>query len=208
MPTGETIMMPIPEPANDRVPSRLGPGALVLVVGPSGAGKDTLINRARERLSDEDRVVFPQRIVTRPPDATEASRAVDAAELELLVRAGATALAWQAHGLGYAVPAALDEDIANGRVAVVNVSRQIVPDALAKYARVTVVFVTAPREILAERIAGRGREAGADIAGRLDRATEALPAAPSLVMIQNVGDPEIGTDRLVEVIADLVAETR
>lgn len=201
-------MMNIPEPANDTAAAKLGPGAVVLVVGPSGAGKDTIIGLARARLAEDPAIVFPRRIVTRPPDPTEDSRQVDETELELLVRAGATALDWSAHGLRYAVPATIDQDVAAGRIVVANVSRSVVERALDRYARVTVVIVTAPPEILAERLAARGRETGAGIAGRLDRAAEPLPAAPSLVVIQNVGHPDDAADRLVQLLADLGAEKR
>ena len=43
-------------------------GALVAVVGPSGAGKDTLIAHAKAALGDEPQVDFVRRCVTRPSD--------------------------------------------------------------------------------------------------------------------------------------------
>lgn len=202
------VAMTIPPPANDRAPARIGPGALVLVVGPSGAGKDTLIAGARALLAGDERVVFPRRIVTRPPDATEDNDTLDEAEFDILVRLDRAALWWRAHGLGYALPRSIDEAIGEGRVVVANVSRRVVADALARYARVTVVFVTAPPEVLAARIAARGRESGAAIAERLARSSEALPAVPSLVVIQNVGDPDDGAQRLADVIGDLATATR
>lgn len=42
----------------------IGPGRLVLVVGPSGAGKDTVLTLARDACRGT--VLFPRRVVTRP----------------------------------------------------------------------------------------------------------------------------------------------
>ena len=47
-------------------------GVFVAVVGPSGAGKDTLIAHVRERLGDGEHVEFARRVITRTSDgATE-----------------------------------------------------------------------------------------------------------------------------------------
>src|SRR5262245_23697083 len=82
-------------------PGPIGPGRVVLVVGPSGAGKDTILNEVRARFADDVRFVFPRRIVTRAPSSIEDNEAVSAAKFELLVRHGAIALHWNAHGLRY-----------------------------------------------------------------------------------------------------------
>ena len=79
---------------------------LVLVVGPSGAGKDTLINAAREALAGDRRFAFPRRVVTRPAVAAlEDHDSVTRAEFALQEANGAYALSWEAHGLHYGLPA-------------------------------------------------------------------------------------------------------
>src|SRR5258708_1339198 len=125
---------------------------LVLVVGPSGAGKDTLLEAARRALADDPRFRFVRRVITRPADAGgEAHEAVT--EEEFARRA--FALQWQAHGLHYGIPA---ETIVGGPVVVVaNVSRTVVADAARRFPT-RVIEVTAPVEVLAARLAARARE--------------------------------------------------
>jgi ribose 1,5-bisphosphokinase len=183
---------------------RIGPGVLVLVVGPSGAGKDTLIGMARalcgQEAQNDPRTVFPRRIVTRPASAAEDHDSVTPAQFELAAAQGAYAFWWEAHGLKYALPAAIDAELRAGRTVVCNVSRAIVAELRARYARVTVVLVTAPKELLVARLAGRGREGGGDVVERLSRGDSAVAdLAPDLV-IENIADPHLGAARLAEVL--------
>jgi ribose 1,5-bisphosphokinase len=175
---------------------RIGPGRLVLVVGPSGAGKDTLIAASRARLQD-DAVVFPRRVVTRPASANEDHDCLSEAEFRRAARHGAFALAWEAHGLRYGVPAGIDADIAVARTVVCNVSRTVVAAARSRYAMVTVALITAPAEVLASRLSARSRASDGSIADRLARSSEAFAAD---LVIHNVGAPEAGADLLIAAI--------
>src|SRR5262249_10624655 len=93
----------------------IGPGRLVLGGGPGGAGKDTLIVRARAACRDDASVVFPARVVTRPPSIFEANEFMPPSAFEQAAANGAFAIWWSAHGHMYGIPLAVDFDIEAGR---------------------------------------------------------------------------------------------
>ncbi len=164
------------------------PGRLVLVVGPSGAGKDTLIDAARSVLASDPRYVFPRRVVTRPPSAAEDNVEIDAAAFLAAAAEGAFALSWTAHGHHYGVPASIEDDLAAGRVVIVNVSRTVIAEARARWAHVEVVEITASAEVLAARIAARGRASDGAGPERLARRFEPGEREVADVTIDNGAD--------------------
>jgi len=151
-------------------------GILVCVVGPSGAGKDTLIAAAKERFARTAGIAFPRRVVTRPAGAGGEDHlpmtveAFDAAE-----RTGAFCLSWGSHGHRYGVPWAVLAGVRAGDCTVVNLSRAALTQAQSLGVRLLVLHVTAKPSTLAVRLAGRGRENAAEIAARLSREAP-LPA--------------------------------
>ena len=182
----------------EATPARIGPGRLVLVVGPSGAGKDTLIDLARAACADDGGVVFARRIVTRAASAFENNEHVSLEDFARARAQGAFALDWDAHGLLYALPRAIDDDIRAGRAVVANVSRAVVGAMRAAYLNVVVVSVTAPPQVLAERLAARARASDGAISDRLERSGDAQ-SIPDLV-IENVGSPACHARALVAAI--------
>jgi ribose 1,5-bisphosphokinase len=183
--------------------TRIGPGRLVLVVGPSGAGKDTLIDLARATLRKDGCVVFPRRVITRAA-AGEPHDTMDAEAFESAVRAGAFALAWDAHGLRYGIPASIDGHIRGGRTVVCNVSRTVVEQAHERYAEVRVVLITAPAEVRAARLAARARGSDGDLAKRLARGDVFADFAADCV-IENVGAFDAAAAALTIAIAGAAA---
>jgi ribose 1,5-bisphosphokinase len=160
------------------------------VVGPSGAGKDTLLRHAQEALQHDPGVVFVRRIVTRPASAAEDHHSLSPRDFRAAARQGAFALSWSAHGLSYAIPLSVESDIAVGRRVVCNVSRSVVADARARYRRAVVVLVTAPEEVLRARLMARGRPSDIDVAGRLSRASWFASTLRPDHVIVNVGSIE------------------
>jgi len=179
---------------------RIGPGALVVVVGPSGAGKDTLIGLVRALCADDPRVVFPPRIVTREASAAEDHDSIAPVAFDDAIGQGAFAFWWEAHGLKYALPATIDAQITRGHTVVCNVSRGILSAVRSRYAHVTVVLVTAPQEVLAARLGARGREGGGAVTERIARAAPDIEDLAPDVVIENIGDPHDGAQHLAAVL--------
>ena len=175
-------------------------GGLVAVVGPSGAGKDTLIRLAQQHFRDDPRVTFPRRVVTRPSGPHEDHDTLSATGFADARAAGAFALDWDAHGLSYGVPMTVLDAVKAGGVAVVNLSRGALPAARARFPMVVTVYVTAPAEVLAARLAARGR--AESVSDRLARAFVASPDPAHDIVIENVGPAEAAAARLIAVIAE------
>jgi ribose 1,5-bisphosphokinase len=184
---------------SDDRPVTVGPGRLVLVVGPSGAGKDTLIGLARAVLAGDGNVVFPRRVVTREASPSEDNEYMGPEPFRRALARGDLAVHWEAHGHYYGLPRSIVDDIRDGRTVVVNVSRTVVETLRRTYADVTVVAVTAPPEVLAERLAARMRSSDGRIADRLGRVVDGGAAAPDLIII-NVGGAEERARELLQVI--------
>ena len=180
--------------------ARIGPGRLVLVVGPSGAGKDTLIRVARDALAGDPAYVFPRRIVTRPPSEAEDNEGVESDAFARLLAEGRLTASWEAHGLSYGLPAAIDDAIRGGRTVVCNVSRMVVAELRARYAEVIAVEVTAPPAVLAQRLVGRNRPEDGDPAARLRRSA-AIPATRPDAVVENAGPVEEAARVFLRVLA-------
>jgi len=178
-------------------PDAIGPGRLVLVVGPSGAGKDTLIGLAKSACAEDNSIVFPRRVVTREASASEDNTQLGADEFRQALARGDFAMHWEAHGHLYGLPHAIDDDIRAGRSVVVNVSRTVIGAARRAYANVTVIAIAAPPEILAERLKMRARGSDGRVEQRLSRTVDTT--APDITIL-NVGRPDDHARRLVRAI--------
>jgi ribose 1,5-bisphosphokinase len=177
----------------------IGPGRLVLVVGPSGAGKDTLLGLARAACANDGNVVFPRRVITREASASEENEEVSIGTFQEALTRGEYAMHWEAHGHCYALPRAIDDEIRAGRTIVANVSRTVIGAMRGAYANVVVVSITAPPDVLADRLAMRKRSSDGKLEARLGRTVEDEAAAPDVTIV-NTGSAEYHSRQLVRVI--------
>ena len=180
-------------------PEPIGPGRFVLVVGPSGAGKDTLIAGAKASCSEDPTIVFPRRVVTRPATEAEDHDSLKDGAFDCAVKNDVFAFWWQAHGLNYGIPRTADDDVRAGRTVVCNVSRGIVAAVRARYARVDAVLVTAPDNILTARLSGRSRDTDGSLVERIKR-NDAFTGFRADTVIENIGAPGAAVRRLLDVI--------
>ncbi|SAK88710.1 ATP-binding protein PhnN [Caballeronia temeraria] len=159
---------------------------LIYVMGPSGAGKDSLLGFARERIGAE--VLFAHRYITRAVADGENHIALSPDEFVSRLSYGLFAMHWESLGLRYGIGIELDAWLARGRPVVVNGSRQHAELALARYPHAHFVHIDATPSVLAARLARRGREDARQIEARLARRPAfELPSHAHVVKIDNSG---------------------
>ena len=195
-------------PFGDRLPqaSLPAPGRLFFFVGPSGAGKDSLLRWVQQRLPHGG-MVFARRTVTKPvaagqgSDGGSAHESVDAAAFWNLAASGQFAMQWQVDGVCYGVRRGIEADLRAGFDVVVNGSREYVPQLEQLYPQAQVVWIEAEAHLLEERLTARGRESGAALLRRISRATQfSPPESKRVIRIDNSGELETAGQRVLELL--------
>jgi ribose 1,5-bisphosphokinase len=179
-------------------------GPLVYVMGPSGAGKDSVLDRARAMMADDLAVAFAHRYITRPADAGgENHVALSPAEFARRRAHGLFALHWHAHGNDYGIGTEIDAWRLAGLTVVVSGSREHFIMATERSADTIPVLITAPAERLQARLAERGREDAAAVTERLRRGLAYDLDVPGLVTIVNDGALDDAARAFVRLLATL-----
>jgi len=160
-------------------------GRLIAVVGPSGVGKDSVM----EGLAAADPTLhLVRRTITRAPElGGEDYDAVSVEKFNELASAGHFAVHWGAHDLQYGIPASIQTVLAGGQDCLANFSRSALVAGDAAFEHFCVLNITARPETLAARLAARGRESEAQIAKRLEQATKPLPDGLRVMTVGNDG---------------------
>ena len=182
-------------------------GIFVAVVGPSGAGKDSIMRAAAAVFAGDRSVHFVRRIVTRNSSADEDHDSVSEGEFSALIDAGAFALHWRANGLSYGIPASVKNQLAQGHIAIANASRAIAAEIKSVFPRSVIVHVTALEDVLQRRLTARGREASADLKLRIARSNALEQEFGADIRIENNGELEDAAAQFVKSIRALKPDT-
>jgi ribose 1,5-bisphosphokinase len=184
-------------------------GRLIYLIGPSGSGKDSLLDAARTRLAERGcRIV--RRVITRSAEAVgEAALGVSMQQFEEMQAQGAFALSWQANGLAYGIPREIDDWLAAGDDVLVNGSRGHLGRTRERYPNLLAVLLTVDEAVLRQRLLARGRESEAEIEQRLARnarfGERLLAEDPSVHRLDNSGPLERTVERLLACIDEPAA---
>jgi ribose 1,5-bisphosphokinase len=144
-------------------------GRLIYLIGPSGSGKDSLLDAARPRLAERGCHIV-RRVITRSAESVgEAAQGVSPDQFAAMHAEGAFALSWQANGLSYGIPKEIDDWLAAGDDVLVNGSRAHLAQTRALYPNALVLLLTVDQAVLRQRLIARGRKSLADIDARLAR---------------------------------------
>lgn len=175
-------------------------GRLIYLVGPSGAGKDTLLRWIATQAPAALHIA--RRCINRAgDDPNEAHEAITAARFAELAAAGAFALRWEANGLHYGVRHAELAPLAQGRDVLLNGSRAHLATARQSHPGLRAVLLGASPEVLRQRLLARGREDAAAVEARLAR-NALLERGDFDLRIVNDGAPEVAARQLLELLAN------
>ena len=172
---------------------------IILMVGPSGAGKDTLLKHANKVLADK--LNFVKRYITRETDINESNYYIDDYAFEILRHNCYFASNWQAHGNYYGIPKRFIKPGLN----IISVSRARIIDFENLYDNVYTINVTIPKEELKKRLKSRGRESELEIESRLSRTYETIKAR-NLIEFDNSSSLEVSKNKFIETLKQIENE--
>ena len=172
---------------------------LIYVVGPSGAGKDSLLNWLRAHVPSHLPVAWARRTINRPGTTDgELHESVTTAQFDALIESQQLAVHWAANEHLYGIRHTELEPLKHRQWIFVNGSRAHLPVAAQEYPGLTVLHITADIEVLRQRLKSRGRETLEAIENRLQRIPPlVVPMGCTLIEIQNNHSLETSGHKLI-----------
>ncbi|MBN2151697.1 MAG: phosphonate metabolism protein/1,5-bisphosphokinase (PRPP-forming) PhnN, partial [Candidatus Lokiarchaeota archaeon] len=144
-------------------------GTMFLLVGNSGSGKDSILAWAKDHWTCKTKqLLVAERYITRPESPeTEKFVSLSVEEFERMDANGDFSLTWVSYGMHYGVKKDITDELRRGNLVIVNVSRQIIDDTLARFPGTKIIFVQVPIDTIVQRIQDRGRETGDQVRARI-----------------------------------------
>lgn len=180
-------------------------GRLIYLMGPSGSGKDSLLDAIRQPWQQRGGRIA-RRVITRSAEAVgEEAHAVTPERFDLLDAQGAFAMCWRANGLAYGIPCEIDAWLEAGQDVLVNGSRSYLPDARRRYPSMLAILLSVRPDVLRQRLVARGRENPAEIEQRLARslALQSGSEEQGVLQLDNSG----ALDQTLKALLGLLGET-
>jgi ribose 1,5-bisphosphokinase len=178
---------------------------LFLVIGNSGAGKDTVIKAVLEKYPPQKKTLkVPRRVVTRKISLTEDFESVDVDTFLKLKEEDELILDWASYDHYYGIRREINEWMKSGHPVMVNVSRNIIESARERFPKVKVIFIRVPLDITADRIIERGRESYEEVLDRVVRAQNLQDFHNADLIVENVGKIEETSQKILEFIIDSI----
>ncbi|PUA18146.1 phosphonate metabolism protein/1,5-bisphosphokinase (PRPP-forming) PhnN [Glaciimonas sp. PCH181] len=175
-------------------------GRLFFVVGPSGVGKDALLQWVQTQLSDDTGLVFATRCITRAAHASESHEVLTQEEFLQYSQAGHFSMAWQAHDTHYGIRREIEATLKSGCNVVVNGSREFIPQLRQLFPQAEIIWISADAELIRQRIESRQRENGTALEQRLLRSEEFNPQEiEGITHIDNSGAIEVAGRQLLNI---------
>lgn len=179
-------------------------GRLFFVVGPSGVGKDALLQWVQTQMPDDTKSTFARRSITRPAHISEAHETMTSDAFLQAAEDGCFSMMWQANDTHYGIRRGIEADLKTGRDVIVNGSREYIAQLRELFPRAKVIWIIADPELIRKRIENRQRESGAALACRLLRsATFTAKEEDGITYIDNSGPIEIAGRQLADIFSNV-----
>ncbi|MDF0605188.1 phosphonate metabolism protein/1,5-bisphosphokinase (PRPP-forming) PhnN [Neisseriaceae bacterium TC5R-5] len=178
---------------------------LIYIMGPSGAGKDSLLAWLKQQLPSSAPIHWAKRTINRPLQAGgEPYESVDNSQFAQLIRQNAFILHWQANGLSYGIRQPELAPLYRGQWVLLNGSRAYLSQARQAFPRLTLLHITTSPDTLRQRLLARGRESPQQIEARLERTRRwALQTPIADIEIHNDSTLEQGGQALLQSLQQL-----
>lgn len=170
---------------------------IILIVGASGVGKDSLIKALKKEF--EEKINFVTRCITRAPDKNENNYYFNNYAFDILKEQDFFVSTWQAHNNLYGI----SRDCLKDGVNIISISRGNIIDFEKEYDNVYTINITLSKDKLKERLITRGRENLEEIEKRLDRSYEKI-IANTLIEFDNSKDFSISSNEFKKLIQTII----